>query len=93
MYARLLLIHLPDRAAVLARLWDAVAPGGYLVVQDYDAAAFGVLPELPSVAELTRVIMARSTRPAPTCAPVPCSRSCSCRPARGFRTAPCHRPC
>ena len=57
-YARLLLIHLPGRAAVLARLWDAVAPGGYLVVQDYDAAAFGVLPELPSFAELTRVIMA-----------------------------------
>jgi len=55
---RLLLIHLPDRAAVLARLWDAVAPGGYLVVQDYDAAAFGVLPDLPSFAELTRVIMA-----------------------------------
>jgi SAM-dependent methyltransferase len=56
-YARLLLIHLPDRAAVLARLWDAVAPGGYLVVQDYDAAAFGVVPELPSFAEMTRVIM------------------------------------
>ncbi|MGH7610356.1 MAG: class I SAM-dependent methyltransferase [Candidatus Dormibacteria bacterium] len=56
-YARLLLIHLPGRAAVLARLWDAVAPGGYLVVQDYDAAAFGVLPELPSFAELTRVVM------------------------------------
>ena len=49
-YARLLLIHLPDRAAVLARLWDAVAPGGYLVVQDYDAGAFGVLPDLPSFA-------------------------------------------
>jgi SAM-dependent methyltransferase len=56
-YARLLLIHLPDRAAVLARLWDAVAPGGYLVVQDYDAGAFGVLPELPSFAEMTRVII------------------------------------
>ena len=56
-YARLVLIHLPDRAAVLARLWDAVAPGGYLVVQDYDAGTFGVLPDLPSFAELTRVII------------------------------------
>jgi len=56
-FARLLLVHLPDRAAVLARLWDAVAPGGYLVVQDYDASAFGVLPDLPSFAELTRVII------------------------------------
>jgi protein-L-isoaspartate O-methyltransferase len=56
-YARLVLIHLPDQAAALARLWDAVAPGGYLVVQDYDAAAFGVLPEPPSAAELTRVIL------------------------------------
>jgi SAM-dependent methyltransferase len=56
-YARLLLVHLPDRVAVLARLWDAVAPGGYLVVQDYDASAFSVLPELPSFAEMTRVII------------------------------------
>jgi SAM-dependent methyltransferase len=56
-YARLLLVHLPDRAAVLARLWDAVAPGGYLVVQDYDAGTFGVLPELPSFAEMTRVMI------------------------------------
>ena len=35
-YARLLLFHLPQRVAVLARLWDAVAPGGHLIVQDYD---------------------------------------------------------
>ncbi|HEY7009920.1 MAG TPA: class I SAM-dependent methyltransferase, partial [Jatrophihabitantaceae bacterium] len=35
-YARLLMFHLPQRVRVLARLWDAVAPGGHLVVQDYD---------------------------------------------------------
>ena len=34
--ARLLLIHLPDPVAALRRLWDAVAPGGHLVMQDYD---------------------------------------------------------
>jgi SAM-dependent methyltransferase len=56
-YARLLLIHLPDRVGALARLWHAVAPGGYLVVQDYDAGSFGPLPELPSFAEMTRVVM------------------------------------
>ena len=35
-YARLLLFHLPDRVDVLRRLWDAVAPGGHLLIQDYD---------------------------------------------------------
>jgi SAM-dependent methyltransferase len=55
-FARLLLFHLPQRVAVLARLWDAVAPGGHLVVQDYDIRSAGVLPALGSVSELLRVI-------------------------------------
>lgn len=55
-YARLLLFHLPQRVAVLARLWDAVAPGGHLVVQDYDIRSAGVLPALDSASELLRVI-------------------------------------
>jgi SAM-dependent methyltransferase len=55
-YARLLLFHLPQRVAVLARLWDAVAPGGRLIVQDYDIRTAGVLPALDSVDELLRVI-------------------------------------
>jgi len=55
-YARLLLFHLPQRASVLARLWDAVAPGGHLVVQDYDLRSVSVLPDLPSVGEVGRVI-------------------------------------
>jgi ubiquinone/menaquinone biosynthesis C-methylase UbiE len=57
-YARLLLFHLPERAAVLARLRDAVAPGGHLLVQDYDVRAISVLPELDSVEELLRVMRA-----------------------------------
>jgi len=57
-FARLLLFHLPQRVAVLARLWDAVAPGGHLVVQDYDIRSAGVLPALGSVSELLRVITA-----------------------------------
>jgi trans-aconitate methyltransferase len=60
-YARLLLFHLPQRVAVLARLWDAVAPGGHLVVQDYDLRGASVLPALDSVAEMMRVITAAFT--------------------------------
>jgi SAM-dependent methyltransferase len=56
-YARLLLFHLPQRVAVLARLWDAVAPGGHLIVQDYDLRTVSVLPDLASVGELGRVII------------------------------------
>jgi len=43
-YARLLLFHLTERAEVLARLWDAVAPGGHLLVQDYDLYAVKTTP-------------------------------------------------
>jgi 2-polyprenyl-3-methyl-5-hydroxy-6-metoxy-1,4-benzoquinol methylase len=55
-YSRLLLFHLPQRVAVLARLWDAVAPGGHLIVQDYDIRTISVLPDLASVSEACRVI-------------------------------------
>jgi trans-aconitate methyltransferase len=57
-YARLLLFHLPARVATLARLRGAVAPGGHLVVQEYDLRALGVLPALDSVAEAVRVLVA-----------------------------------
>ena len=54
-YARLLLFHLPQRAQVLTRLWAAVAPGGHLLVQDYDLRSISTLPELGSEAELGSV--------------------------------------
>ena len=54
-YARLLLFHLSQRVDVLARLWDAVAPGGYLLVQDYDLRNISTLPQLEWVGELLRV--------------------------------------
>jgi SAM-dependent methyltransferase len=60
-YARLLLFHLPQRVAVLARLWDAVAPGGHLLVQDYDLRAVGVLPALDCAERLMRVMTAAFT--------------------------------
>ena len=60
-YARLLLFHLPQRVAVLARLWDAVAPGGHLAVQDYDLRTASVLPALNSAEEVRRVVIASFT--------------------------------
>ena len=56
-YARLLLYHLPERVTVLRRLWDAVAPGGHLLIQDYDLRSIGVLPTLDSLEELRRVLV------------------------------------
>jgi SAM-dependent methyltransferase len=43
-HARLVLEHLPGRDAVLARLAGALAPGGTLVVEDYDWTPFGFDP-------------------------------------------------
>jgi SAM-dependent methyltransferase len=57
-YARLLLFHLPQRAQVLARLWDAVRPDGHLVVQDYDLAGVDVVPEVASADEAMRIMIA-----------------------------------
>jgi SAM-dependent methyltransferase len=60
-YARLVLFHLPDRVAVLRRLWDAVAPGGRLVVQDYDLAGVGSAPRTPFDDRLASFIVAAFT--------------------------------
>ena len=55
-YSRLLLFHVPERVAVLRRLWDAVAPGGHLLVQDYDLRGVGTEPALDSGDECLRVV-------------------------------------
>jgi SAM-dependent methyltransferase len=60
-YARLLLYHLPERVAVLRRLWDAVAPGGHLLIQDYDVRSVTATPPLESVDEFGRIIVAAFT--------------------------------
>jgi SAM-dependent methyltransferase len=57
-YARLLLYHVPERVAVLRRLWEAVAPGGRLVIQDYDVRSADVVPPLETVEEFKRVVVA-----------------------------------
>jgi SAM-dependent methyltransferase len=56
-YARLLLFHTPDQAATLARLWDAVAPGGHLLIQDYDMRPVGVVPSFDIVEQMTQLVV------------------------------------
>jgi SAM-dependent methyltransferase len=56
-FARLLLLHVDDPAAVLRRLWEWVAPGGRLVVQEYDLLIGQVVPELEVVEEFRRVAL------------------------------------
>jgi SAM-dependent methyltransferase len=60
-YARLLVFHAKDQRALVKRLWDAVAPGGHLVLHDYDARTADVLPALESVREWRRVVMSALT--------------------------------
>src|SRR5689334_6589116 len=38
-HARLVLLHIPERAAVLAKLIAALKPGGWLVIEDFDTAS------------------------------------------------------
>lgn len=39
-HARLVLIHLPDRRVALRRMIDALKPGGWIVVEEFDALTF-----------------------------------------------------
>lgn len=55
-YVRLVLMHLADPAALLRRLYDRVAPGGVLIVQDYDTAGMDTYPRLACWDEFTRVM-------------------------------------
>lgn len=56
-YARLLVFHAHDQVALVRRLWEAVAPGGYLVLHDYDVRTADVLPGLQSMEEWRRVVL------------------------------------
>ena len=56
-FARFLLLHVDDPVAVLGRLWDWVAPGGRLVLQDYDLLTGEVVPEIASVEEFRKVAL------------------------------------
>jgi SAM-dependent methyltransferase len=60
-YARLLLFHVGDPVAVLRHLWEAVAPGGVLVVHDYDLSTAGVLPVLETVEQWRHIALGAFT--------------------------------
>ncbi|MEU4423040.1 methyltransferase domain-containing protein [Actinoplanes sp. NPDC024001] len=60
-FARLLLMHVTDPVTVLRRMWEWTAPGGHLVVQDYDLRTVGVYPDLPLVDEWRRVFLGTFT--------------------------------
>lgn len=54
-YARLVLIHADDPVELLRWMWDRTAPGGCLVVQDYDLGVIAVHPEYETWPEFRRV--------------------------------------
>jgi SAM-dependent methyltransferase len=65
-YARLVLLHADDPVALLRRMWELTAPGGALVVQDYDLQAIASDPPTWVVDEFHRVfggVFARHGRP------------------------------
>jgi len=45
-HVRLVLMHLPEREAVLARLVDALSPGGWLLVEEFDSVSARSDPEI-----------------------------------------------
>jgi ubiquinone/menaquinone biosynthesis C-methylase UbiE len=92
--ARLLLLHMSDPATVLRRPWSWVAPGGVLVIQDFDLASSD-MPDLESTQESHRVVLCtfetagrdrERLRPSRT---TRCASSSGARPARAtFRRRP-----
>jgi len=61
-HARLLLGHLPQREAVLAKLADALRPGGGLLVEDFDWGSYGPAEPNPSAEKAIEAVsdLARS---------------------------------
>jgi hypothetical protein len=54
-YARLLLMHLPNPVRALRRLWELVAAGAHLVIQDYHLHTISAAPALDTIIEFRRV--------------------------------------
>jgi SAM-dependent methyltransferase len=57
-HARLLLMHPPEREQILARMVDALTPGGWIVIEDADSFALHAAPPGPF-----RTVMERVTLP------------------------------
>ena len=56
-FARLVLMHVAEPVSVVRRLWAAVARGGHLIIQEYDARTIAVAPPLEAVVEFRRVFI------------------------------------
>ncbi|GIF76679.1 methyltransferase domain-containing protein [Asanoa siamensis] len=60
-FGRLILLHVADPVAVLRRMWSWTAPGGVLVVQDYDMRGVDTYPPLAVLDEWRRVFLGTFT--------------------------------
>jgi ubiquinone/menaquinone biosynthesis C-methylase UbiE len=56
-HARLVLEHLPQRDAVLDRLVTTLRPAGWLLIEDYDWASYGVDPGSEVAAGVTAAVL------------------------------------
>jgi ubiquinone/menaquinone biosynthesis C-methylase UbiE len=59
-HARLVLVHIPERAAVLEKMVAALKPGGWLLIEDFDATS--VLPDAAANPQERRVETAEAQR-------------------------------
>jgi SAM-dependent methyltransferase len=59
-HARLVLLHIPERAAVLEKMIAALKPGGWLVIEDFDTAS--VLPDVAANPREQRIETAEALR-------------------------------
>jgi SAM-dependent methyltransferase len=59
-HARLVLLHIPERAAVLEKMIAALKPGGWLVIEDFDTVS--VLPDLGANPREVRIETAEALR-------------------------------
>lgn len=57
-FARLVLIHSARPLELLERMWDWTAPGGVVIVQDYDLEVIGSDPPHAVMEEFNRVVLA-----------------------------------
>jgi ubiquinone/menaquinone biosynthesis C-methylase UbiE len=55
-FARLLLSHLRDPLAMLRKMYAWTKPGGYIVVQDYDACSRSIYPEFEASDKFEKLV-------------------------------------
>jgi SAM-dependent methyltransferase len=50
-HARLVLLHLPERRDVMAKMIRALKPGGWLLIDDFDCSWLPLVPSCPETAD------------------------------------------